>query len=218
MVVEGCRHEVEQGDIFFFFPHQNIEYYDAADSPWRYIWFNLQGMKARWAAGMCGVRPGAPLLKNHLTAELLDLLQRCRLALPQMRLVDSIAIAWQLIATMSHASGQSRWGKNDASHFRTLLEHPGIGATQIEELARNKGVNRSTLYRNFVRHNHCSPKAFLNRSRLQLAAELLRSGTRSIKEVAAACGYTDANYFCKAFKNCYGTTPSAFREGTTELN
>jgi AraC-like DNA-binding protein len=43
------------------------------------------------------------------------------------------------------------------------------------------------------------------------AVRLLSSSAMSVKEIAAACGYSDSNYFCRIFKKNTGTSPGQFR-------
>jgi AraC-like DNA-binding protein len=38
----------------------------------------------------------------------------------------------------------------------------------------------------------------------------------SIKEIAADCGYSNDNYFIKAFRNKEGRTPGAFRKNSLQ--
>lgn len=51
----------------------------------------------------------------------------------------------------------------------------------------------------------------INRLRLQNAIEALRSTTLSVKEIAAACGYDDANYFARVFRQSTGRSPHEYR-------
>lgn len=47
--------------------------------------------------------------------------------------------------------------------------------------------------------------------RLNKAKEMLRFSTTSAVEIAEKCGFTDASYFTKAFKNAFGCTPKEYR-------
>jgi AraC-like DNA-binding protein len=40
----------------------------------------------------------------------------------------------------------------------------------------------------------------------------------TIKQVSAACGYPDPNYFSRLFKKETGLTPSSFSSGATEAS
>lgn len=48
--------------------------------------------------------------------------------------------------------------------------------------------------------------------RLEHAAMLLRESHLSVKEISARCGFCYLSYFCRRFKQRYGTTPSSYRD------
>ena len=47
--------------------------------------------------------------------------------------------------------------------------------------------------------------------RLKLAASMLAYSERSISDVADACGFSDASYFTKTFRQSFGETPKEYR-------
>lgn len=53
--------------------------------------------------------------------------------------------------------------------------------------------------------------SFLIESRLAVAAHLLRTSDRSIREIADSVGYADSAYFSRAFKKLYGMSPESWR-------
>ncbi|OPJ57624.1 AraC family transcriptional regulator [Clostridium chromiireducens] len=57
-----------------------------------------------------------------------------------------------------------------------------------------------------------SPMEYLNRIRVQKAAQLLLNTNKTIVEIAMDTGFNDGNYFSRAFKKCRNETPSEFRE------
>ena len=57
---------------------------------------------------------------------------------------------------------------------------------------------------------------YLTNIRLEKAKELLVSTDNSMKEICAKIGYSDPNYFSRAFKKNVGVTPTEFKEGKYE--
>ena len=53
--------------------------------------------------------------------------------------------------------------------------------------------------------------AYLARWRLQLGAQMLKAGSRSVAEVAAQVGYDSDAAFNRAFKREYNVPPARFR-------
>ena len=60
--------------------------------------------------------------------------------------------------------------------------------------------------------------SYLTNLRLKMAKELLKDKTKIIKEITAAVGYNDQNYFSKLFKQKFGITPTEFRESFFQEN
>jgi len=66
----------------------------------------------------------------------------------------------------------------------------------------------STLFR---RHYRMAPRTFLQKMKIEKAAELLTTSDLSIKEIGHTCGFVDASHLSKAFKRTHRLTPGAFR-------
>ena len=56
-----------------------------------------------------------------------------------------------------------------------------------------------------------SPWDYLNRYRIQLAGELLRTSGKTINEIAGEVGFQDQAYFCRVFKKIVGVAPGKMR-------
>ena len=52
---------------------------------------------------------------------------------------------------------------------------------------------------------------YINRMRVQNAIKALSDSRLSVKSVAAACGFSDANYFARVFRQATGRSPQQFR-------
>jgi AraC-like DNA-binding protein len=92
-----------------------------------------------------------------------------------------------------------------------LIHSKPAHAWTVEELAGSVGLSRSALAERFTSLVGQPPMQYLTRWRLQLAANLLRSGSRNVASVAADVGYDSEAAFNRAFKRELGTTPAAWR-------
>ncbi len=84
----------------------------------------------------------------------------------------------------------------------------------LDDVARRVATSRRQLQRAFAEAGETSFRTYLQRIRMERAADLLR-GTRSpVNQVASAVGYRQPAQFAKAFRRHHGTPPSSFREAT----
>ena len=67
----------------------------------------------------------------------------------------------------------------------------------------------------FRRLTGMSARAYLTAQRMRAARFYLRETSMSIKEIAAACGYQDALYFSRHYKEYWRHAPSAERTEPT---
>jgi transcriptional regulator GlxA family with amidase domain len=89
-----------------------------------------------------------------------------------------------------------------------------IHQTRIEnrELAEAGGMAVNSYSRLFREQTGFSPKKYLLRMRVEQACTLLHHSNRSIKEIAALCGFSDRYYFTKIFTRMMKISPAAYRK------
>ena len=81
----------------------------------------------------------------------------------------------------------------------------------LETLAAFVSLTPNALGHLFRAHEGVSVPTFLEDTRLERAAALLRGTGRSITEISSAVGFTSAAYFCRRFRKAYGMTPGHYR-------
>jgi len=81
----------------------------------------------------------------------------------------------------------------------------------LEQVAEYHHLSAAHLSVLFQKHYHITPTAYRLQKRLTHARRLLQETPQSIKEIATACGFTDAAHFCKEFKKQTGQTPGQAR-------
>ena len=81
------------------------------------------------------------------------------------------------------------------------------------ELAQRLGASSSQLAASFRGVYGMTPAAFLRAQKMHGAARLLRTGGRTVLDIAGQFGYDNASKFAKAFRSVIGVSPSAYRAG-----
>ena len=95
---------------------------------------------------------------------------------------------------------------------RFMDEHISDSEMNMDDLAKEVNMSRSTLNRKMHELFNLSAKDFVQAARIKRACGLLSTTQMATKEVAYACGFSDPNYFSKSFKTNTGQTPKEYRE------
>lgn len=80
----------------------------------------------------------------------------------------------------------------------------------LPDIARVAGLSRTHFLRSFTRCFGQTPYQVLRQRRLEHAAELLRTRSCSVTDVALAVGYNNFSAFARAFRAFHGLAPSMF--------
>ena len=99
------------------------------------------------------------------------------------------------------------WG--DLRQHREHLAEPWT----VEMMARQCGLGITHFIHHTKQLANITPIQYLTRSRLELAAQLLReTPTRSILDIALDCGFSSSQYFATQFRRQLGQPPRAYRQ------
>lgn len=86
----------------------------------------------------------------------------------------------------------------------------------LDALAREVGLSRSALGERFSRSVGMAPMQYLQRRRLEEAAQRLRSTPTPVSRIAHEIGYDSEAAFSRSFKRAFGCSPKAFRKAAME--
>lgn len=115
----------------------------------------------------------------------------------------------------AHGDGRESWlaALEDARLGRALaaMQSQPEEPFSLSGLAEVAGMSRSVFAVRFVETVGQSPIEFLKTLRLARAARLLGGTDLPVKTVAARVGYSSRSSFTRAFLNCHGVGPTAFR-------
>ncbi|MEZ4777388.1 MAG: two-component regulator propeller domain-containing protein [Bacteroidia bacterium] len=82
----------------------------------------------------------------------------------------------------------------------------------IEDMCRVVGLGRTQLFRKINALTGESPIRYIQKIRLKKAKELLLTSELNVSEIAYEVGFSDPNYFARAFSKEFGIPPSAVRK------
>lgn len=86
------------------------------------------------------------------------------------------------------------------------------GPVSLREIASAGSVSESECLRTFRQDLNTTPVTYLKTYRLQQAAFLLETTSRTSAEIAELVGFNDHSYFARSFQKLYKETPSLYRK------
>lgn len=95
---------------------------------------------------------------------------------------------------------------------RLIFAHLHEEDFNIDILSQLMFMSKETLRRKCQASFETSPSAHIQEVRLQQAKLLLEKDKMNVSEVAYAVGFDSLSYFSKAFKKCYGVSPSTLNQ------
>lgn len=89
---------------------------------------------------------------------------------------------------------------------------------QLEDIASRIGVSASRLSHLFADKAGCTYSVWIRNKRVKRATELLRSGDRTILEIAFSVGFESVRTFERSFSKVMGKSPSSYRRQFVSQN
>lgn len=110
--------------------------------------------------------------------------------------------------------------KNDLSSVQVKLVHKIIHTINktfcepytLDDYAKEFCLSKYHLSHIFKKYTGISPIAYRNRLRLRYAKGMLEKTDASIAEIAENIGFAGQQYFCEAFRESFGISPSEYRK------
>ncbi|MBO9566696.1 MAG: AraC family transcriptional regulator [Niastella sp.] len=84
----------------------------------------------------------------------------------------------------------------------------------IDELSRKAYLSRNMFFKWFKQQFGITPLEYITRERIRLARQLLADRKNTVTSVSQQCGFSDVNYFIRAFKKSEGITPKNWQEAS----
>lgn len=212
---DGERHLVSNGELFLIVPGSNVRYCRTDRS---------KGIRKIHLI-FCGPLAGVLLY-------ILGFKQDTRIKVDSPQLIEN---QLRMIGSILEAPTPEAMRQGSAELYKLLLELAAFSDFNLlpdekrlrslirfhdrqiklsfdnSDLEQRLNRGHSTLNKLYKKHTGLPPHRFHRAKRLAFAAELLRTTTLPVKDVAAECGFLDSKYFLVLFKKEYGLSPGKFR-------
>lgn len=117
-----------------------------------------------------------------------------------------------LLLSRGHSARREEGEGSLAARITEYLRESYLDFCGLDALAARFFVTKSYLCRLFKRETGLSVVSYVNAQKLRKATEELRYTRKSVKRIAADCGLGSSVYFCKLFRESFGTSPLEYRK------
>lgn len=216
--IQDKSYTVKAGEAFIVEIPSDHRYYFPKDSEgWEFIFITLVGREAADCWRLMKEQNG-PVLKVPPDAKLIQLMLKIYQDTYDQKITDTyyasakayefIMECYRFIRNIEKTTNGFSLQINKALSFIQTHYHEPI---TLDEIAAVSGFSRYYFIKQFQHQLNMTPVQYLTKIRIQKAAELLRSTSSSVTDIAAQVGYANANYFNKVFRKAVGESAGTFR-------
>lgn len=210
---QGEVRDVGKGDMFFSFPAEPFAI-ESVDS-FQYMYISFLGSRGNQLMEKLGVTP-----RSCFFSDCADVAPTWLQGIQSPSSLSDIASEAVLLHTFAYLGGrQSKFASHDRQGINLVSaiqkyvdEHFSEPEFTLDLLGSELKYNKKYLSTVFKKHMGVGIVEYLHSVRVQHACTMMHQGFSSVSDVAFRCGYSDAQYFSKVFKNRMGVSPRAYME------
>lgn len=206
---------LREGQAFLIKPGE-VTYYQADEKePWEYVWVAFDGVEAERLLEKYQLA-GKEYICSYESVEMVRMWMNKLIELfMKSGYNKEVAIGYFYIIFGNIIKKnmpllpdyEVTYYKKAEQYIRHHYSYP----IHVTDIARNIGIDRTYLYKIFIKYANQSPKQFLTEFRIRVAKEMLNSTSMNITEIALSCGFNDSSMFCKHFHKLEKKSPMQYR-------
>lgn len=212
---EYGEYEIKEGEAFLIRPGEVTYYRADLEEPWSYAWIAFDGDEAETLLERYYPDRRLPVCAMGETAAVSGWFEGLLGSFGSAEENRERVLGYfYLIMACLLRTGKGGVPVDEEGYFKravAFIRHNYSYPIQVSEIADYVGIDRTYLYRIFMRQAGVSPKQYLNRYRLEEAKEMLVQTEYRITEIAYSCGYHDSSSFCRHFQKETKTAPARYR-------
>jgi AraC-like DNA-binding protein len=209
---------VNPGTAFIAVIPSRHRYYLPKESPgWTFGWFSIYHpyLLARMAKLVATTGPLVEVAPDGpLTAIAVRLIRGAIKKDFRDRFEVELAL-FEFLVACEQSAQEARDSSGEPSRLQESVRARVLGslprALDVNALAAEHGMSRTHFSHYFRARTGLTPARFAAEARIREAARMLVDTRVPLKQIADACGFANANYFCKVFRRFRHMSPGAYR-------
>ena len=208
VIINGKTFPVKPGDCYILLPGDTIVHTADNTNPRKGYWCAIDGLDLGYIFKEAGISSASPFASPQLFEELCNCIKKMVIDWDK----DDGGKALRETSYIYEFLGILMKNKNPATNDNRIEMAIGLMEAKyhehlnVEDIAKEVGLERSYFSVLFKEKTTVSPHKYLTSLRIRKACELIEKGNCSISEAATAVGFDPCN-FARIFKNETGKTP-----------
>lgn len=216
--VNGKTYDLSSGQGFIITPGASCVYAADKQKPWKYVYVSFRGADGEALVHAAGLSEIDVTFDFPLDDDTVRDIYAMHSAGKRDE-AKGYEVLGYLLLVMSRLVKANTKSKPQLSpperyvkKVKQYIEDNYSLSITVSDVAFNAGLDRTYLYRLFMKHVGMSPQHYLSDYRLKRAAQMLEDRARPIGEISASAGFRDTSYFYKVFTHKFKKTPKKYRE------
>lgn len=209
-------YDLSENQVFLIKPNVTTYYIADSEEPWEYIWVGFDGQDAQTILQNCGLLGNTPFVEYVPSKELMDCLNNIVNGM-KTQTANDYELLGNLFMVFAHLTKHRLElpipiGNDYLVRAINYIKNNYYKDISVTNIANYVGIDRSYLYRLFMKEFSISPKNYILNYRLHMATDYLTNTNMTVSSIAFNCGFNDISAFCSHFRKYTGFTPTQYRE------
>lgn len=208
------EYSVGAGDFYLLNTVHKHSYYADEKEPFEKIWINVY---RRLIDSLCQAFRFEPLLIRKVNVEE-DILRIHQML--QGKNSDEVeemsdqfgAELTRLLYKVYNSMNARLTGSNRLRIIKDYIRRHITDGITVEKICEANYISTASLFRLFKENTGESPKEYIGKIKIQMAATILRNTDIEIAEIGKQLGYYDYSHFYKSFTAAKGLSPAMYRK------
>ncbi len=205
-----------KGDFFCAVENQKVCYYPDRKIMWKYYYFDLSGDDIGEIIDKYGFLNDNAYGKFNFLEEIKELKKLFKIY--DRKNIQNEAFLNNLALTLLslhndylNKCANLTFTSMRVKKIKEYMERNFNKKITVEDISKSFFLSRAYFRNIFFKSEGISPKKYLQKLRMEKAAELLENTDYKVSEISVSVGYDDQLAFSKAFKGYFGVSPVSYR-------
>ncbi len=218
LVVDGRMHQLNANDVYLLEPGSSHEYYADKNDPFKKIWVNFKSDVFFNILNEYDLKQRYVFHDTDILQEMSSIVELEKVSVYNDQIYRAASKhLFNIFMKLAEKAQVNTQGPTIAQQILAELDKAIDSSASIDDICNTLFISRSKMIREFKRHYHQTPHAYLLGRKIGFAKMLLQNTTHSIKSIANHLGFADEHYFANVFKTKTGMTPSQYRKSRSHI-